>query len=281
MALLFYASGTFQETLSSVGGISQPALSSAITAVTASIVRNASRYITGIPVTPEGQRRVKQGFLAKYGFPGVLGAVDCTHVLIRAPALNSGAYVNRKGTHSINVQVICDAHQYILNVYANHPGGSHDAFIMEQSVIPAVFERDPPLDGWLLGDNGYPLKSWLMVPYITPTSARQIGFNRKHSRARVVIERTFGLLKMRFRCVDRSGGTLQYTPQKVASFVVVCCVLHNMALRHGMVLNFSEDRLRRFRQVQAGLQMPAPNPGIVPAVAGAMRDRLSVELLHR
>lgn len=139
VALFFYASGSFQHPLSSIGGMTQSAVRSAITAVTASIVRHASKYITGIPVTPERQRRVKRDFLARYGFPRVLGAVDCTHVLIRTPALNSGAYMNRKGTHSINVQEICDVWGYILNVYANHPGGSHDAFIMEQSVIPAVF----------------------------------------------------------------------------------------------------------------------------------------------
>ena len=281
-ALYFYAGGTFQNPIVGLGGISQPAISTAIKAVTASIVRHASRYIPGIPVTPERQRRVKRDFMALYGFPGVLGAVDCTHLQLRAPALHSGAYVNRKGTHSINVQVICDASQYILNVFANYPGGSHDAFIMEQSVIPAVFERDPPPNGWLLGDNGYPLNTWCIVPYITPTTVREFSFNRRHSRARVVIERTFGVLKQRFRCLDKSGGVLSYTPQKVASFCVACCVLHNIAKRHRMVMpRISEARLRRLRELQAELEMPNPNANIAPAAAARiLRDRLAEELQH-
>ena len=149
-ALQFYASGSFQQPLSSIGGISQSATSSAIHAVTSGLVRHAGEYIK-FPVTPDSQERAKQAFWAKYGFPGVLGAIDCTHV------------INRKGTHSINVQVICDANSIITHVFANYPGSSHDSFILANSAIPAIFEENPPLEGWLLGDNGYPLKTWLLT----------------------------------------------------------------------------------------------------------------------
>lgn len=40
-----------------------------------------------------------------YGFPGVIGAVDGTHVKISAPKDNSESYINRKGFHSIQLQV--------------------------------------------------------------------------------------------------------------------------------------------------------------------------------
>lgn len=41
----------------------------------------------------------------KYGFPEVIGAIDGTHVKIIAPRDNSESYVNRKGFHSIQLQV--------------------------------------------------------------------------------------------------------------------------------------------------------------------------------
>lgn len=41
----------------------------------------------------------------KYKFPKVIGAVDGTHVKIAAPKLHADAYVNRKGYHSIQLQV--------------------------------------------------------------------------------------------------------------------------------------------------------------------------------
>ena len=78
-ALYFYASGSFQHTLSTIGGISQSAISLAIHAVTSGLVRHAEKYIQ-FPVTPDSQERTKQAFWAKCGFPGVLGAIDCTHV---------------------------------------------------------------------------------------------------------------------------------------------------------------------------------------------------------
>lgn len=201
-ALYFYAGGTFQHpSISSLGGIAQSSVSVAIKQVTNCLIRHAHEFIS-FPTTPVSQQRVKQQFMETFGFPGVLGAIDCTHIQIRAPAVHGVIYVNRKGTHSINVQVVCDAFQNITNVCAKFPGSSHDAFIMENSVIPAIFERVPPPDGWLIGDNGYPSKTWLLVPYVGPTTARQISFNRKHAQARTVIERTFGTLKQRFRCID-------------------------------------------------------------------------------
>lgn len=41
----------------------------------------------------------------KYKFPKVIGAVDGTHIKITAPKLHPEAYINRKGYHSIQLQV--------------------------------------------------------------------------------------------------------------------------------------------------------------------------------
>nr|XP_033465325.1 putative nuclease HARBI1 isoform X2 [Epinephelus lanceolatus] len=278
-ALYFFASGSFQHPLSSIGGISQRAMSSAIHAVTSGLVRHASEFIQ-FPMTPDSQNRVKQEFWARFGFPGVLGAIDCTHVQLRAPTQNAVIYINRKGTHSINVQVICDAACKVIHVFANYPGSSHDSFILANSVIPAVFQGDPPLEGWLLGDNGYPLKTWLITPYIMPTTLRASSFNQKHTKARSVIERTFGMLKMRFRCLDKSGGTLQYSPQKVGAFFVACCVLHNLAIRHGCLLDQNEDTVQDLQRREAELHVPLPINPNTPAAARARRDQLAEELHH-
>ncbi|KAM4693060.1 putative nuclease HARBI1 [Discoglossus pictus] len=47
-----------------------------------------------------------------------------------------------------------------------------------------------------------------------PGSTHDAYINAAHARTRNVIERTFGLLKMRFRCLHSTGGALQYTPGK-------------------------------------------------------------------
>lgn len=40
-----------------------------------------------------------------FGFPGVIGAVDGTHINIAAPKVDHVSYINRKGVHSIQLQV--------------------------------------------------------------------------------------------------------------------------------------------------------------------------------
>lgn len=42
----------------------------------------------------------------RYGFPGVVGAIDGTHIKITGPKHNRAAYVNRKGYYSIQLQVL-------------------------------------------------------------------------------------------------------------------------------------------------------------------------------
>ena len=93
------------------------------------------------------------------GFAGVIGCIDGTHVRIQAPSLYENVYVNRKGYHSINVQLVCDADLKIMNAVVKKPGSAHDARILRESALFAAFEADtPPLHGHLLGDSGYMLR---------------------------------------------------------------------------------------------------------------------------
>ena len=56
--------------------------------------------------------------------PNVIGAVDGTHVRIQAPSEEEWAYVNRKGEHSINVQVkiikeFCNINVFMSSTYSS------------------------------------------------------------------------------------------------------------------------------------------------------------------
>ncbi|XP_052261316.1 putative nuclease HARBI1 [Dreissena polymorpha] len=98
------------------------------------------------------------------GFPQVVGVVDGTHIRIQAPSANEDDYVNRKGFHSLNVQMICDATFRFVDVVAKWPGSVHDSRIFRESAIRQRFERGE-IDGLLLGDSGYGCKRYLMTPY--------------------------------------------------------------------------------------------------------------------
>ena len=105
------------------------------------------------PYSAQEQRNVKEDFLHKTGFPNVIGTIDCTHVAIRAPHVNEYVYINGKHLHSINVQLICDAHMAILNAVARWPGSTHDSFVVRNCSVGNRLEAGAGRNGWLLGKH--------------------------------------------------------------------------------------------------------------------------------
>lgn len=83
----FLATGIFQREIGDRSGISQPSVSRLMPAVLQGIIRLSARYIR-FPYTAEEQQHIMDDFVRQTGFPNVLGAIDCTHVAIRAPRAN-------------------------------------------------------------------------------------------------------------------------------------------------------------------------------------------------
>lgn len=83
---------------------------------------------------------------------------------------------------------------------------------------------------FVLGDSGYPLEPWILTPYRNVAeNSSEAFFNDQHSKARSIIERTFGILKARYRCL-LAARELHYTPEKAAQILNVCCALHNICI---------------------------------------------------
>ena len=106
------------------------------------------------------------------------------------------------------MQGICDHNMVLLNVVAKWQGSTHDSFILQSSGIPDQFESGTFGTGWLLGDSGYSLKEWLLTPMAEPSTPQHRNYNVIHRKTRCLIERTFGLLKSRWRILDHTGGSL-------------------------------------------------------------------------
>ena len=230
VALQFYATGTMQRVTGDVHGVSQPSVSRCVTAVSSALTRHSAHYIH-FPTTEPQQRTIISNFHEIAGFPNVLGCIDGTQIPILAPHTNENTFVCRKGFHSINVQAICDAKLRFLSVTAKYPGSSHDAFVWKNSsVYHHITQQGTAVPGWLLGDSGYPLSPFLLTPVSNPTTPAELLYNKKHCQTRNTIERTFGLLKMRFRCLHRTGGCLQSPPSTCTKIITACTVLHNMCI---------------------------------------------------
>ena len=85
---------------------------------------------------------------------------------------------------------------------------------------------DEPIPYFLIGDDAFTLKTWLMKPYsVRHLSHEERIFNYRLSQARRIVENAFSILASRFQCLL---STLQLAPEGVSTLVMACVTLHNL-----------------------------------------------------
>ena len=156
--------------------------------------------------TGDALEEVVEGFKERWGFPQCAGSIDGSHISVPPPLMNHTDYYNRKGFYSVIVQAVVDHNCLFRNICVGWPGSVHDARLFANSLLYNKIEilqgtslqfRGNEIPTLLVGDSAYPIKPWLMKPFPhSPSlSDQQKRFNHRLSRARVVVEITFGRLK--------------------------------------------------------------------------------------
>ncbi|XP_073120077.1 protein ANTAGONIST OF LIKE HETEROCHROMATIN PROTEIN 1-like [Henckelia pumila] len=141
---------------------------------------------------------------------GCLGALDGTYISVQVTNKDKAKYRSRKGTTTINVLGVCNRDMQFIYALTGWEGSVADARILRDDV-----NRQDGLKisrgCYYLCDNGYPNVEGFLTPYrrtryhmdqwiggsLEPQNYKEF-FNSKHSHARNVIERAFGLLKRRW-----------------------------------------------------------------------------------
>lgn len=116
----------------------------------------------------QGAVAVMEQFEKTCVFPNVIGAINGTHVKIRAPREDATSYVNRKGLHSINVQVVCDSLGHFTHVYAGQVGSVHDSRVFRNSAVARFIELPEeyfPNNAHIIGDAAYGIHPHIMVSF--------------------------------------------------------------------------------------------------------------------
>uniref|UniRef100_A0A3Q2PDQ6 Putative nuclease HARBI1 n=1 Tax=Fundulus heteroclitus TaxID=8078 RepID=A0A3Q2PDQ6_FUNHE len=215
VALRFFASGAFLYTIGDAENLVKSVVCRAIRKVYLAL-KQCLGFFVAFPSHLRPQV-VKQNLFAIAGFPNVIGAIDCTHIPIKAPpGPNEGDFVNRKGFHSVNVQMVCDSMHLITNVEAKWPGSVHDSRIFRESHLFTLFER---------GKETNVRVTYFMTPFPDPNSGPQTRYIAALARTRARIEMTFGQLKQRFQCLK----SLRVAPDRACDIIVACVILHNIA----------------------------------------------------
>ena len=140
------------------------------------LIRHKNEFIK----FPEDTRDVAQAIRKMEdiaGFPNAVGAIDVSHISIKAPHINHEDYFNRKQNYSINLQGVVDADGKFIDVSTGWPGSIHDARVLRLSTLYRRVENDVILTEpvrhingehvrpLLIGDSAYPLLPWLVGPY--------------------------------------------------------------------------------------------------------------------
>lgn len=240
---LWYLANT--DTFREISNLFDVSLSSAhrsIVSVTHWLVRHAHKHIKW-PREEAEQIDIENKFQQNNGFPHVLGTIDGSHIQIRKPQENAIDYYNRKKYYSILLQGVVGPDRKFYDIHVGEPGSMHDGRMLKKTELYKKCAENPELllnsQRVILGDSAYPCLSWLIPPFrdLGNLSDAQKLFNKKHSATRVVVEHAFGLLKNKFRRLNKFEN---FTIDFVVNCVIAACVLHNICIDKNDVIEIEE-----------------------------------------
>jgi nuclease HARBI1 len=141
---------------------------------------------------------VRTNFYSMAGFPCAWGCIDGTLVRILRPNKYEEQYVDRNGDHSLNCMFVCGPNRKFYWSKTGAPGHQHDARVFRESILATRLESGwRPFQGAvLLGDSGYALRDYLLVPLANPITEREQRYNFAHKKTRCVIECAYGNFKV-------------------------------------------------------------------------------------
>jgi hypothetical protein len=192
-----------------------------------------------MPTTEQEWKKIAKDFEVTWNFPHCLGALDGKHVVMQCPANTGSTFYNYKGTFSIVLMALVDANYNFIYAHVGCQGRISDGGVFNATPFSSLLYQDKlsipnpePLSGRIIptpyvivADEAFPLKENIMKPYPGPLqeSPRRI-FNYRLSRARRVVENTFGLLCSVFRLFRKP---LCLNVKNAEVVVTACIYLHN------------------------------------------------------
>ncbi|XP_030767516.1 protein ALP1-like [Sitophilus oryzae] len=192
------------------------------------------------PNTEKEWKDISDGFWSRWNFPNCIGALDGKHINIKAPARSAvHCILTTKKNFSIVLLAACDSAYTFTLVDIGAYGSSSDGGVFKNSVFGQRLEEDDmhvpknsnlpfsnvQMPYFFVADEAFPLKKVIVRPYPGKNLSRiQRIFNYRLSRARQLIENTFGIFAARWRILKTN---INAKVENVDNIVKAVVVLHN------------------------------------------------------
>ncbi|CAK1592743.1 unnamed protein product [Parnassius mnemosyne] len=198
-----------------------------------------------MPLQATEWKRVAKDFEDRWNFPHCLGAMDGKHIRIICPPNSGTQYFNYKQFFSIVLFAVTDARYNFLYVHAGVQGRISDGGVFRHTAFgQALLNQNldiphcEPLPGRevstpyvFLANDAFPLTENICKPYTVDLnigSPKRVC-NYRISRARRIVENSFGILASIFRILHT---TINVEMKDVQNIVVACAYLHNFLRRN-------------------------------------------------
>jgi len=192
--------------------------------------------------TEEIFQEIAKDFNIRWNFPNCVGSIDGKHIRIKCPPNSGSHYFNYKPYHCIVLQAVVGANLKFVTVDIGAYGKQSDGGLFPYSALYQSLETRSlklPEDTVLpnseitlpyvfVGDEAYPLTTYLMKPYKRRTLDRsKTIFNYRLSRARRVVECTFGICASEWRILDKAIEAKVGTAVEIVKCIAL---LHNIII---------------------------------------------------
>ena len=197
------------------------------------------------PPTKEDWKQIEHLFQTRWNFPNCIGSIDGKHVMMRAPPNSNSLFFNCKNLFSIILMALVDADNRFIFIEVGHYGSNGGSRIFRTCPLGQAFMQGnlkipwpKRLPGWpqggglshcIVGDEAFPVRMDLMQPSPKGKKENRLPYNKmifnyRLSRARRIVENSFGILVQRFRVYDKR---ICMDNHNVVKVVKATCILHN------------------------------------------------------